>query len=96
MANLEIKSIDVESAAKVCGLIGAIIGLAIGVIFAVVGAFAALTTPFLGGLIAGVGVLAVILSPIFYGVIGLICGIAGALLYNFSVGYVGGIKYSTK
>lgn len=96
MATIEIRKIDIESAAKVCGLTGAIIGLIQGVLVAIVAAFGALTTPFLGGLVAGAGIAALILLPILYGVAGLIAGILGALLYNFSADNLGGIKYTTK
>ncbi len=90
----KIKKIDVMSAAKVEGLIGAVIGLVLGVIFALFGAVA---SSFVGGregmgMMIGGGLGAIILMPIMYGIGGFIGGAIGAFVYNLVAGWIGGIQ----
>jgi hypothetical protein len=89
-----VKRIGVASVAKIYGAISAAIGLLVGVFFAmasIVGAGLAEGTDgaFLGP-IFGIG--AIIMAPIFYGVMGLIGGAIGAVLYNVFAGMVGGVS----
>ena len=94
LRTLHIKQIDVLSVGKLLGCLYALIGLIAGGImslFALLGAVgggggdAAIT-----GLVVGVG--AIIFVPLFYGVIGFIGGLLGALFYNIVAGFVGGIR----
>jgi hypothetical protein len=89
-----VKSIGVASAAKIYGAISAAFGLVFGMLFALgsmVGAGLSETTE--GAFFAPVfGVGAVIILPIFYGVMGLIGGAIGAVLYNVFAGMVGGVS----
>lgn len=91
-----VRSIGVGSAAKVMGALYAGIGLLFG---GVVSLFSVLGAAFgasqgegsaIVGLLFGVG--AVVVMPIFYGVMGVIGGAIGALLYNLVAGFVGGIE----
>ena len=89
-----VKRVGVGSVAKIYGAISAAFGLVIGCVFALaslVGAGMADSTEsaFLGP-IFGAG--AIVALPIFYGVMGLIGGAVGALLYNVFAGMVGGVS----
>ena len=89
-----VKSVGVASVAKIYGAISAGIGLVIGVCFALAamaGAGLAENSEmsFLGPML-GVG--AVVALPIFNGVMGLIGGAIGAVLYNLFAGMVGGVQ----
>ena len=93
----EIKKIDVLSAGKIVGILYALMGLIIGVfitLFLLIGlpSYSEITglSGVLFGLIFGVG--SIIFLPIFYGIFGFITGLIIALLYNFIVKFVGGIK----
>lgn len=89
-----IKRFDVMSCGIMLGALYMILGLVVGAIFFLIslvgiaaggGGEAAM-----GGLIGGVGVL--IIAPLFYGAMGFIGGIIGALLYNLVAGMAGGIR----
>ena len=89
-----VKSVGVGSVAKIYGAISAGVGLVIGICFAlasVVGAGLAESTEasFFGPLL-GAG--AVIALPVFYGIMGIIGGALGAVLYNVFAGMVGGVR----
>ena len=85
-----IKHIGVLSVAKVEALIGVVLGLIIGVFFAVAGSslFSAFGLPSIG---MGFGFLSIIILPIFYGIMMFISGAVGAFLYNVIAGRIGGI-----
>jgi hypothetical protein len=91
----KLKKIGVLSAAKIEGLIGAIIGLILGVIIAF---FGAIVSSFLGdsregmGLMLGGGLGAIIIMPIMYGIFGFIGGAIGAWVYNLVSGWIGGLE----
>jgi hypothetical protein len=96
-----ITRIGVWSAAKLYAAIAGTMGLIIGFIIAVVsmiGMAAGLEDSSAGGAAAvfGFGFGAVIIAPIFYGVMGLIGGAIGALLYNIFAGLVGGLEIETR
>ena len=82
-----IKRVNPTSAAKICGIIYAAIGL-------IAGAFMALISLVGGGggLLGGFGVAAIVVLPILYGVIGFIATFIGALVYNAAAGSVGGMQ----
>ena len=82
------------SCAKVAGLLYAIMGLLFGVVFSLVamlGAFAA-TDAGSGILGAVFGIGAVVFMPIFYGCMGFVMTLIGAVLYNAVAGTIGGIE----
>jgi hypothetical protein len=89
-----VKSVGVGSVAKIYGAISAGIGLVIGVCFAlasIVGAGLAESDEMsVFGPLLGVG--GVIALPIIYGVMGVIGGALGAVLYNVFAGMVGGVQ----
>ena len=97
MAISVIRRVDPLSLGKVWGLVYCFIGLIAGAIFALIstvgaGFASALSQsgqPWLGA-IFGVG--AIIILPIFYGVLGFVVGLIGALIYNLVAGWVGGIQ----
>jgi hypothetical protein len=93
-----IRRVGVWSAAKLYAAIMAAMGLFIGLMFAalsLVGAAAGMDEG--AGAFAGLfGVGAIIIAPIFYGVMGLIGGAIGALLYNLFAGMVGGLEVETE
>ena len=90
--------IGVASVAKIYGAISASFGLLIGIVVALaslIGAGVSAsedTIPFAP--LLGVG--AVVALPILYGVMGLIAGAVGALLYNVFAGLVGGVRLDVK
>jgi hypothetical protein len=90
-----ISRIGPVSAAKVCGLVYAAIGLCIGVLVflgSLLGG-AALGRAFGFGM--GMGIGAVIILPIVYGAIGFIGTVIAAAVYNWAAGVVGGIEIDT-
>lgn len=92
-----LKSINPVSLAKIWGILYAIIGLIVGAIFAMIAFFASAVgsgldqdiPPFFG-MFFGAG--ALIMMPIFYGILGFIAGLLGALIYNVIAKTVGGIE----
>ena len=100
MAKVQIKRMGVFSCAKIYSItlaaMGLIVGVIYGLIFMVVG----------GAMMAGggrdsgaagasslvIGLVMMIAIPIFYGVIGFIGGLIGALVYNVAAGVVGGLE----
>lgn len=81
-----IKRVDPTSAAKICGVIYAAIGLIAGALMAFVSLMGG------GGILGTFGVAAIIVLPILYGVIGFIATFIGALVYNAAAGSVGGMQ----
>jgi hypothetical protein len=103
MAEMTIRRFSVFSVAKIQGLLAFVIGLLIGVIyglsFMIFGAAISSLAPHgdsqaMGG--AGaivIGVIIMIAVPVFYGLLGFIGGMIGALVYNAAAGIVGGIRF---
>lgn len=89
-----LKSIGVFSLAKMMGTLYAILGLIVGMIFAllsVVGAgFAGSGSEGTFALVFGVG--AVFILPVFYGVLGFLAGAVVSALYNVIAGMAGGVE----
>jgi hypothetical protein len=87
-----LKSIGVLSAGKISGLIHASLGLLFTpffILMALLGTFAQQKDfPFVGVF----GVVMAIFMPVFYGVIGFLVGVVGALLYNLFASWVGGVE----
>ena len=87
-----IKSVGVLSVAKIMGMIYGCIGLVFAPMFLLIGlmgsALGQRNSPLAG--IFGVGF--AVLMPVFYGVIGFIAGLIGALLYNLFARWVGGFE----
>ncbi|MFN3999559.1 DUF3566 domain-containing protein [Algoriphagus sp.] len=88
-----IKKIGVGSAAKVYGLTLGLLGIFIGIIYALIfsfiGTFASEEIPMMG---AGLGIFILILIPIVYGILGFIIGALGAIIYNFVAKKFGGLE----
>jgi hypothetical protein len=100
MAKVQIRRMGVFSCAKIYSItlaaMGLIVGVIYGLIFMVVG----------GAMMAGggrdsgtagasslvIGLVMMIAIPVFYGIIGFIGGIIGALVYNVAAGVVGGLE----
>ena len=77
-----IKVIGVLSVAKIAGVIAALVGLVLGILFAVVAYFT--------GPAWQLGVAVVL--PVLYGALGFVGGALYAWLYNVVSGWVGGIE----
>jgi hypothetical protein len=103
MAEMTIRRFSVFSVAKIQGLLAFVIGLLIGVIyglsFMIFGAAISSLAPHgdsqaMGG--AGaivIGIIIMIAVPVFYGILGFVGGMIGALVYNAAAGIVGGIRF---
>jgi hypothetical protein len=87
-----VKSVGVLSVAKIMGLVYACMGLIFAPFFLLIGlmgsALGQHNSPVAG--IFGVGF--AVLMPVFYGVLGFIAGLLGALLYNLFARWVGGFE----
>jgi hypothetical protein len=87
-----IRSVGVLSVAKIMGMIYGCMGLIFAPMFLLIGlmgsALGQRNSPLAG--IFGVGF--AVLMPVFYGVIGFIAGLIGALLYNLFARWVGGFE----
>jgi hypothetical protein len=89
-----VKRFGVASVAKIYGAISAAFGLLAGCVIAL-GSLMSLgmtDTSEVGFLAPVFGVGAVVFLPIFYGIMGLVAGAIGALLYNAFAGMVGGVS----
>ena len=103
MAEMTIKRFGVWSVAKMYGLLLFIVGLIIGVIYglfimifgAAMSAFAPNSSDATVGGVSSVvvGLLVMIGVPLMYGIMGIISGAIGALIYNAASGIVGGVKF---
>lgn len=91
---MEIRSIDVWSAARVLGTTYALIGLIIGVL-STLGALASDTGVGEGAMTAG-GVLGTIIIIVVYAVAGFLAGVLTAVFYNIVASVVGGIRITTR
>jgi len=93
-----IKRVSPFSAAKVGGVLYALLGLVIGAFVTLVSlVLRGAMTPAsdqLGGSAFGMvfGAAAIVLMPICYGVLGFIMTLISAALYNFAAGFTGGVE----
>lgn len=88
-----VKRFGVGSVARIYGALSAAFGLLAGCIIAL-GSLLSLgvaETSEAGFLAPMFGIGAVVFLPIFYGIMGLIAGALGAVLYNVFAGMVGGV-----
>jgi len=107
---MRVSSVDPVSLGKVYGVLGALGGLLIGILYALIGfamaGVASQSTPgtsappgATAGMVAAFtafGVFAIVLFPIFYGVGGFICGLLGGLFYNLAAKMTGGIEFTVE
>ena len=103
---VQVKSVGVLSVGIIWGILSAVGGLIVGLLWAgMFSIFTAFTESYsgmygepygmdeaFGPLSWMLGGLAIIIWPVLYGVIGFISGIIGAALYNLFAKWVGGIK----
>jgi hypothetical protein len=100
MAKVQIKRMGVLSCAKIYSITLAAMGLIIGVIYGLIFMVVGGAMMAGGGRDAGpagvsslvIGLVMMIAIPIFYGIIGFVAGIIGALVYNVAAGVVGGLE----
>ena len=100
MAKVQIRRMGVLSCAKIYSItlaaMGLILGVIYGLIFMVVGgammAGGGRDSGMAGGSSIVIGLVMMIAIPVFYGVIGFVGGIIGALVYNVAAGVVGGLE----
>ena len=89
-----LKSVGVLSAAKIVGLMYAILGLIMGLIFAAVFAMIPMAdaNPDMPHWLAPMfGTGAIVMMPIFYGCMGFVGGAIAAVVYNALAGMMGGL-----
>jgi hypothetical protein len=87
-----IKSVGVLSVAKIMGLMYACMGLIFAPLFLLIGVVASAAGQHNNPLAGIFSVGFAVLMPVFYGVIGFIAGLIGALLYNLFARWVGGFE----
>jgi transmembrane protein DUF3566 len=95
-----IERVEPLSCAKIAGVLYAMLGLVFGALFSLLSLFGAFASAALASDAASrppafvtlFGVGAVVLFPIFYGAMGFIFTLIGALLYNVAAKAVGGIE----
>lgn len=88
-----VKRIGALSLAKVVAMIYALGGLFFGACISLITTAGALSdTSEFGPLAWLFGVGSVVFFPIFYGVMGFVLSLIGAVLYNFIAGVVGGVE----
>ncbi len=91
----EIKRFGVISVAKIFAAISLVIGLIIGIIFLVLGSFAALLMGSYAPQAAmgvGVGLISIIVMAVGGAVVGFIYGAIAAFIYNLAAGWFGGVE----
>lgn len=86
-----LRNINPVQFALVYGLIAAVFGLIIAILWLPFGAVMA-TMPGSRAFGAGMGVLSIVVFPIFYFICGFIGGIITAALYNLVAGWTGGVE----
>ena len=100
-----IRRVGPLSCAKIGGTLYAVMGIFLGLMFwafATLGAFAGAASsperpfpfPFPFSMVFGAA--AVVILPVFYGCMGFVVTLVGALLYNGVAGLVGGIEFETE
>ena len=92
-----LKSIGVLSAAKIVGVMYAVMGLIMGLVFAglfsMIPAMAPSGQDQIPSWIAPMfGVGSIVILPIMYGIMGFIGGAIGAVIYNVLAGAIGGLE----
>jgi hypothetical protein len=94
-----LRRIGVWSAAKLNGVLYALVGLLIGIVVSLLSVLGALATSEMSSetgfgafpaMFIGVG--AIVALPILYGLFGLIGGAIGAAIYNIVAGMMGGLE----
>jgi hypothetical protein len=92
-----IRRVGVLSSAKISGIVGAGLGLIIGVIYGLI--FMAVGATALAGRNGpgagfgiGLGLIIMIAVPVFYGFLSFIVGAVYAVIYNVAAGFVGGVE----
>jgi hypothetical protein len=91
---LTVRHIGPGSAFKVVAAAYAVIGLVVGIIFALISMLGRALMPSAEAGIFRVffGVGAIIFLPICYGILGGILGALGAFIYNLVAGWIGGLE----
>jgi len=87
-----VKSVGVLSVGKIFGLLHGCMGLIFAPIFLIAGLVGTMAGPKdfpFGGML---GIVLAVAMPIFYGGMGFVMGVIGALLYNLFAGWVGGFE----
>ncbi len=96
----ELKKVDPLSAGKICGIMYTIMGVVIGLIYALYFAGMGLLVTSMSGtegtLMIIIGVVCIVAVPIIYGIIGFLSGLIGAAIYNLLARKIGGIKLEIK
>lgn len=87
-----VKSVGVLSVAKIMGMMYACMGLIFAPFFLLIGVMASAVGQQKNPLAGFFGVGFAIIMPFFYGAIGFIAGLIGALLYNLFARWVGGFE----
>lgn len=87
MTKHRIRRIDPVQAAKVMGVLYGLLGLLFAPIFFLV----SLAAPRNTGFSLGIGF--AIVMPVLYAIIGAVCMLIGAALYNMVAGWVGGLQF---
>ena len=97
MATMAIKRVGVLSFARISGIVGAGLGLIIGVIYGlIIMTVGAAMMSGRGGPGAGFGIVGglfvMILIPALYGIMSFVFGALYAFVYNIAAGFVGGVE----
>ena len=87
----ELKRLGVLSVGKIFALLGVLLGLVMGIIFALATKFAP-TAGIPEMPIGTLGLSSIIVLPIFYGLTYFISGLVGAAVYNLFAKWVGGVQ----
>ncbi len=89
-----IRRVGPLSAAKIAGMLYALIGLVIGAFISLIGIAGSLGSNELEGAALGAvfGAGAIVIAPILYGCLGFVTTLIMAALYNLLAGAVGGIE----
>lgn len=92
-----LKSIGVMSAAKVVGVLYAVMGLLLGVVFGAIFSLIPSAMAADGGEVPGwlapmFGLGAIVFMPVLYGICGFIGGAIAAAIYNALAGIIGGLE----
>lgn len=95
---MRIKRVRIGSAAKVIGLLFALIGLIFGEVAALLATRLQINLPHLTDEIMGIpmhsalGLASLVVIPLVYGILGVILGMLLAIMYNLTAGWFGGIE----
>src|SRR5689334_21110922 len=90
---MTMRRIGMLSAARILGVIYALLGLVVGAcvfVFTLMGAAFGAGNQLLAGLVGSAVI--IVLAPLFYGLIGFVGGIVLAATYNFVASFAGGIQ----